>query len=92
MGYGSGIEVEFSYGPESISFDRDGWFGGGFIGLNWPKDRFVFGIEGDANGADIEVFRRFGPVELGSKLDALFSIRGPHRLGARALARLRDRR
>ena len=31
-------------------FDQDGWFGGGFIGFNWQKDRFVFRDRGDARG------------------------------------------
>ena len=31
----------------------EGGFGGGQIGYNWQRDRFVFGVEGDFQGADI---------------------------------------
>jgi outer membrane immunogenic protein len=31
----------------------EGGFGGGQIGYNWQRDRFVFGFEGDFQGADI---------------------------------------
>ena len=75
VGHGWG-DTEFSDGTDSISFDQDGWFGGGFIGFNWQKDRFVFGIEGDANGADIDFSASSGGFRLESSVDSLFSIRG----------------
>jgi outer membrane immunogenic protein len=34
-------------------FESDGAFGGGQIGYNWQRDRFVFGIEADIQGGDI---------------------------------------
>jgi outer membrane immunogenic protein len=39
--YGSGFTVS---GPQ-----HEGWFGGGYAGLNLQLNPFVFGVEGDAN-------------------------------------------
>ena len=69
-------ETEFSDCCGKWGFDQDGWFGGGFIGFNWQKDRFVFGIEGDANAADIERSEFFYGDKYSSTIDALYSIRG----------------
>ena len=75
VGHGWG-ETEFSDCCGKWGFDQDGWFGGGFIGFNWQKDRFVFGIEGDANAADIERSEFFYGDKYSSTIDALYSIRG----------------
>lgn len=75
VGHGWG-ETEFSDCCGKWGFDQDGWFGGGFIGFNWQKDRFVFGIEGDANAADIEHSEFFYGDKYRSTIDALYSIRG----------------
>jgi outer membrane immunogenic protein len=37
----------------TTSFTPSGGFGGGQIGYNWQRDRLVFGIEADIQGADI---------------------------------------
>jgi outer membrane immunogenic protein len=79
VGYAWG-ETEFHNAIDKFGFDQDGWFGGGFVGFNWQKDRFVFGIEGDANAANIEhseLFTAPAPdVRFTSSIDALYSIRG----------------
>jgi outer membrane immunogenic protein len=42
--------------------EPEGGFGGGQIGYNWQRDRFVFGVEGDFQGGDISgtAFDQFG--------------------------------
>jgi outer membrane immunogenic protein len=37
----------------SNSFNSDGGFGGGQIGYNWQRDRLVFGLEADIEGAHL---------------------------------------
>lgn len=37
----------------TTSYDRSGGFGGGQLGYNFQRDRFVFGVETDIQGADI---------------------------------------
>jgi outer membrane immunogenic protein len=40
-------------GPVSTSFDSNGGFGGGQIGYNLQRSRFVFGVEADIQGSGI---------------------------------------
>lgn len=77
VGYGWG-DSDFTdcCGPGSFSLEQDGWFGGGFVGFNWQKDRFVFGIEGDANGADFNDSVGDPTFKFESSVHALYSIRG----------------
>ena len=87
-GFYVGAQVGYGWGDsdftdlitgDRFTFEQDGWFGGGFVGFNWQKDRFVFGIEGDANGADFSDSAVSGgpaPFKLESNVDALYSIRG----------------
>ena len=67
------IKDEPVYAP---AFTWTGWFVGGFICFNWQNDRFGFGIEGDANAADIEHSEFFYGDKYRSTIDALYSIRG----------------
>ena len=65
---------------QSYSYDADGVLGGGHVGYNWQRDRFVFGIEADIEAADIS---GTGIGTLGythqTEIDWLGSVRG--RLG-----------
>lgn len=36
----------------AVKFDMDGVIGGGQIGYNWQKDKWVFGLEADIQGSD----------------------------------------
>jgi outer membrane immunogenic protein len=60
---GAYIGVNGGYGWSDSNFtEPEGGFGGGQIGYNWQRDRFVFGVEGDFQGADISgtAFDQFG--------------------------------
>lgn len=51
---GAYIGINGGYGwSNSGVTEPDGAFGGGQLGYNWQRDRFVFGVEGDFQGADI---------------------------------------
>jgi outer membrane immunogenic protein len=51
---GAYIGVNGGYGWSNSTFtEPEGGFGGGQVGYNWQRDRFVFGLEGDFQGADI---------------------------------------
>ena len=39
--------------PTDLGAKREGGFGGGQVGYNWQRDRWVFGLEADIQGADI---------------------------------------
>jgi len=48
----AGPDLVFDSGPLAASFGQssanvDGWIGGGQIGFNWQRDRWVYGIEAD---------------------------------------------
>ena len=44
----TGLPTGFNQG-----FNTDGFVGGGHLGYNWQFGQFVFGLEGDIEGADI---------------------------------------
>ncbi len=51
---GAYVGVNGGYGWSNSSFtEPEGGFGGGQIGYNWQRGRFVFGVEGDIQAADI---------------------------------------
>jgi len=51
---GAYIGVNGGYGWSNAGpTEPEGGFGGGQIGYNWQRDRIVFGLEGDFQGADI---------------------------------------
>lgn len=51
---GAYIGINGGYGWSNAEpTEPEGGFGGGQIGYNWQRDRIVFGIEGDFQGADI---------------------------------------
>ncbi len=51
---GAYIGINGGYGWSNSTFTKpEGGFGGGQIGYNWQRDRFVFGLEGDIQAADI---------------------------------------
>jgi outer membrane immunogenic protein len=45
----TGVPTGFSQG-----FNANGFVGGGHVGYNWQAGQFVFGLEGDVEGADID--------------------------------------
>jgi outer membrane immunogenic protein len=60
---GAYIGINGGYGWSNSNFtEPQGGFGGGQIGYNWQRDRFVFGVEGDFQGGDISgrAFDQFG--------------------------------
>ncbi len=71
--------------PVDPSFNRDGWFAGGQVGWNWqaPGSPWVWGIEGDIQGADISgsatVTSVLGTITGTADIDMFATIRG--RLG-----------
>jgi outer membrane immunogenic protein len=51
---GAYIGINGGYGWSNAEpTEPEGGFGGGQIGYNWQRDRIVFGLEGDFQGADI---------------------------------------
>lgn len=51
---GAYIGINGGYGWAGASAgDAEGAFGGGQVGYNWQRGRFVFGIEGDMQASDI---------------------------------------
>jgi outer membrane immunogenic protein len=70
------------YAWENASTDpkMKGGFGGGTIGYNWQTSNIVLGLEADAGGADINASMTAPvlgiPVTLGSRTDALGTVRG----------------
>jgi len=51
---GAYIGINGGYGWSNAKpTEAEGGFGGGQIGYNWQRDRIVFGLEGDFQGADI---------------------------------------
>lgn len=48
---GSSVNSSFA---SADRFDVDGFVGGGYAGYNWQSDKFVFGVEGDLDYANVE--------------------------------------
>jgi outer membrane immunogenic protein len=70
------------YASENGGDQTKGGFGGGTVGYNWQMNNIVFGLEADAAGASISnsvTIAGVPAVTLGSKVDALGTVRG--RLG-----------
>jgi outer membrane immunogenic protein len=82
-----GLQGGYGWGTSNdttglYSFTPDGVLGGGHVGYNWQIRRFVFGIEGDVEGADLSggVTHSIAPTfHVHSSMDFDASIRG--RLG-----------
>jgi outer membrane immunogenic protein len=68
--------------PDTVTWDHDGWFAGGYAGFNWQVNALVLGVEGDFNGADIDGSTNVVPFTFRSEIDSIASIRG--RLGLAA--------
>ncbi|MGO9544676.1 MAG: outer membrane protein [Rhodomicrobium sp.] len=67
-------------GHSSGSTTADGGFGGGQIGYNWQRDRLVFGLEADIQGAGVDGSVTVGgPASGSTSLDWFGTVRG--RLG-----------
>jgi len=72
----SGVLLSSSAGR----FDLNGVTGGGQIGYNWQRDRFVFGVEGDIQASDINASADFGGfANARTDIDWFSTVRG--RLG-----------
>jgi outer membrane immunogenic protein len=69
----TGLPTGFNQG-----FSTDGFVGGGHVGYNWQAGQFVFGLEGDVEGADINGGYRLIPSLDGTdfRLNFQASIRG----------------
>lgn len=80
-GYALSDEITFRVGPTartSSSSDLKGGFGGVTIGYNWqaPGSNFVFGVEVDAAGADIQWSGVPAGLAIKDKAAALGSVTG----------------
>jgi outer membrane immunogenic protein len=94
-GFYIGAQVGYAWGDNSTrefvtatgvptgfiqGFNADGFLGGGHIGYNWQVGQFVFGLEGDLEGADVKGGYRLANLNgTDFRIDAQASIRG--RLG-----------
>jgi len=79
---GAYIGINGGYGWSNSTFtEPEGGFGGGQIGYNWQRDRFVFGLEGDFQGADISgrAYNPFDDATAHSNVNWFSTVRG--RLG-----------
>ncbi|MFN0217192.1 MAG: outer membrane protein [Hyphomicrobium sp.] len=57
---GAYVGINGGYGwANSGEADPEGVFGGGQLGYNWQRDRFVFGLEGDIQASDMDDSRNF---------------------------------
>jgi outer membrane immunogenic protein len=77
---GAYVGLNGGYGWANSSFgEPDGASGGGQIGYNWQRGRFVFGVEGDLQASDINgsEFGAFGNAR--TDIDWFSTVRG--RLG-----------
>ncbi|MBA2125760.1 porin family protein [Hyphomicrobium methylovorum] len=74
---GAYIGVNGGYGWSNSGYgEPSGGFGGAQIGYNWQRDRFVFGVEADFQGADISG-HEFGAFhEARSDVDWFSTVRG----------------
>jgi outer membrane immunogenic protein len=48
-----GLQIAGGAVPTDLGAKREGGFAGGQVGYNWQRDRWVFGLEADIQGADI---------------------------------------
>jgi outer membrane immunogenic protein len=57
-GWGDTSTIELFPGTtpfgQPLSWDHQGWFGGGYVGANWQSGALVLGVEADWNRANIE--------------------------------------
>lgn len=79
---GAYVGINGGYGWSNSTFtEPEGGFGGGQIGYNWQRDRIVFGLEGDFQGADISgrAYNPFDDASAHSNVNWFSTVRG--RLG-----------
>ena len=72
--------------PTSTNLGYDGFIGGGQIGYNWQINNWVFGLEGDFDGASAKANSTIGPITIpgfvpqtttySRELDWLATVRG----------------
>ncbi|KYG97656.1 outer membrane protein [Bradyrhizobium sp. DOA1] len=86
VGYAWGDNGTREFDPAGVptglvqGFNANGVVGGGHVGYNWQFGQFVFGLEGDIEGADVNGGYRLGNLNgTDFRIDAQASIRG--RLG-----------
>lgn len=79
-GWSDRVSANFVGGPALpfVTNKLDGGFGGGTLGFNWqaPGSQFVWGIEVDAAGSDINGVDGFGPVDIRNRINAFGSVTG----------------
>ena len=56
---GAYIGLNGGYGWAQSAADAEGFVGGGQLGYNWQRDRFVFGVEGDIQASDLSDGQNF---------------------------------
>jgi outer membrane immunogenic protein len=79
---GAYMGINGGYGWSNSTFtEPSGGFGGAQLGYNWQRDRIVFGLEGDIQGADISgsAYNPFFDATAHSNVDWFSTVRG--RLG-----------
>ena len=74
---GAYIGINGGYGWSNSNFtEPEGGFGGGQIGYNWQRDRFVFGVEGDFQGGDIGGIKTTAFDNASSDINWFSTVRG----------------
>ena len=74
---GAYIGLNGGYGWSSSNFaEPDGAFGGGQLGYNWQRDRFVFGVEGDLQASDINASKDVAFGNATTDIDWFSTVRG----------------
>lgn len=69
-----GANLGYGWGNTDLT-SPDGINGGGQIGYNWQRDRFVFGLEADLQSADNGTTNFFGPNYASTDIDAFGTLR-----------------
>jgi outer membrane immunogenic protein len=77
-GFYLGVNAGYGWTSSDFGGDANGFVGGGQIGYNWQAlgSPFVFGIEADIQGADIDSSTPVGAVTVTGKANAFGTVRG----------------
>jgi outer membrane immunogenic protein len=76
VGYGWGTTSVRDPGGSAPNLSQNGVIGGVHIGYNYQVSQFVFGLEGDVNGADIRDSNSFNALNYSVRENIDASIRG----------------
>lgn len=76
-GFYAGVNAGYGWADSSLG-DADGFVGGGQIGYNWQAagSPFVFGLEADIQGADMNSSATVGAITASGRMNAFGTVRG----------------